>query len=175
MAPSLCPGLICCGLSGRCSTTCWIPACAGMTSLRNWRAIKTTNRRRSQGFVSGLLCLCRTVFYDRGINSLRAGRRSGTAGLSTRIGWAAGLNGDSSANRARDAANFCFGDHSWCAGGLCHHLGLTDLAAGRVRNATGTGFLSHRAGGVRNSLGDRFRSPRAGRVRDSLGDRFAGP
>lgn len=95
--------------------------------------------------------------------------------MSTWIGWAAGLNWDSAADRPWDAANLGFRDLTRNAGRLRHHLSLTDLTAGRVRNAAGAGFLSHRAGRVRNLLGDRFAGPRAGRVRDSLGDRFTGP
>ncbi len=58
---------------------------------------------------------------------------------------------------------------------LRHHLGFTDLAAGRVRNSAGANFLSHRTGCVRNLLGNRFAGPRAGCVRNLLGNRFAGP
>ena len=103
------------------------------------------------------------------------GTRSGTARLSTRIGWAAGLHGDSAADRARDADDLRLLNLAWCAMSLRHHTGLTDLAAGRVRHLAGPDFLGHRAGRVRHLLGDRFAGPRADRVRHLLGDRFAGP
>ena len=87
------------------------------------------------------------------------GTRSGTARLSTRIGWAAGLDGDSTADRAGDADNFRLLNLAWRAVSLRHHAGLTDLAAGRVRNLAGPDFLSHRAGRVRDLLGDCFAGP----------------
>ena len=95
--------------------------------------------------------------------------------MSTRIGWAAGLDGDSTADRARNADDFRLLNLSWRAVSLCHHASLTDLATGRVRNLAGPHFLSHRAGRVRNFLGDRFAGPRAGRVWNLLGNRLAGP
>ena len=101
--------------------------------------------------------------------------RSGTARLSTRIGRAAGLNGDSSADGARDADDLRFLNLTWHTVRLRHHAGLTDLAAGRVRNLTGPNLLSHRASRVRDLLGDGLTGPRAGRVRNLLGDGFAGP
>jgi len=100
---------------------------------------------------------------------------SGTAWLSTWIGWAAGLNWNSAADRAGDAADLGFRDLARNTGRLGHHAGLTDLAAGRVRNAAGANFLGHRAGGVRNSLRDLLTGPRAGGVRNSLRDLLAGP
>ena len=115
-------------------------------------------------------------FHHRSIKSLLiAGCRSGTTRLSTRIGWTAGLNWNSAADRARNAANLGFRDLAGNAGCLRHHACLANLTAGGVRNLTGPNFLGHRAGGVRNLLGDCFAGPRAGRVRNLLGNRFAGP
>lgn len=84
---------------------------------------------------------------------------SGTARLSTRIGGAAGLNWDSSADGARDADDLRFLNLTWDTVCLRHHAGLTDLAAGRIRNLTGPNFLSHRAGRVRDLLGDGLTGP----------------
>jgi hypothetical protein len=95
--------------------------------------------------------------------------------LSTRIGWTAGLHRHTSAYCARNADDFRLLNLSWYAVSLCHHAGLANLTAGRVRHPASTSFLRHRAGGIRNLLRDRLTGPRAGRVRNLLRDRLTGP
>ena len=103
------------------------------------------------------------------------GCRSSTTWLGTRIGRAAGLHRNSTANRARNTDDFRLLNLTWHTTGLGHHASLTNLTAGRVRNLASADFLSHRAGRVRNLLGDRLTGPRAGRVRNLFRDRLAGP
>lgn len=103
--------------------------------------------------------------------SLSGGCRNCTA----RINSGTGRDRHPAANGTWDTHRLGFDHFTRHAAGLCHHLGLTDLTASRVRHLTGFHFTSHRAGCVRDPLGDAFRRPRAGGVRHSLGDALGCP
>jgi len=132
--------------------------CGGIPRLAKSGKIRSKKRKhRKRIFRTLFRCRCDSV--SRLTRSVHDTSRCAAASLTARIGWAACLNRNSTANGSWDTNNLRFLNPTWDAMSLRNHLGFTNLTAGRVGDFSSPNFLSHRAGRVRNLLGDCLTGP----------------
>ena len=104
-----------------------------------------------------------------GHRSCTAGIHGQAASVTARIDW------NLTADRLRHTAGLADHDLTWDTASLGDVAGLTDIAAGGVRNLAVTDLLGHRAGGVRNLFRTLLTGPGTGRVRNLTAHSLASP